>query len=231
MGDLKMKRSSIILLLFVILVFTSFFSSCSSYNVEKDGIPKFVDTQYIELDKIEKISKFRSAAGHDYSDDFESCRSMKHYYQPYDTLIWNDIKVYSPVAGSIVRIREEWAGTQLEIRSDEYPAFSFIIFHMDLLVTPKIGDKLTKGQQLGTHIGTQTTSDIAVGVNTPRGYKLVSYFDLMTDSLFAAYQERGLSTRSDVIITKEERDADPLICVGDEGFTTQGTLENWIIFE
>ncbi|MBK6486858.1 MAG: hypothetical protein IPF98_08320 [Gemmatimonadetes bacterium] len=26
---------------------------------------------------------FRSAAGHDYSDVAEQCRSMKHYFQPY----------------------------------------------------------------------------------------------------------------------------------------------------
>ena len=44
-------------------------------NVE---IPQFVDVNYIELEKISKISKFRSGMGHDYSDDFESCRSMKH---------------------------------------------------------------------------------------------------------------------------------------------------------
>ncbi len=225
-----MKRITTFLsIVFLMTLLISFFS-CSIYNVDSKSIPKFVSVNYIELDKIEKISKFRSGEGHDYSDNFETCRSMKHYYSPFDTLVWNDIKVYSPVAGSIVRIREEWAGTQLEIRSDEYPAFTFIIFHINMLETPKIGDKLAKGQQLGTHIGAQTTSDIAVGVNTSQGYKLVSYFDVMTDSLFALYQERGLDTRSDAIITKEERDADPLSCDG-ESFTTWGTLENWVILE
>jgi len=225
-----MKRITTFLsIVFLMTLLISFFS-CSIYNVDSKGIPKFVSVNYIELDKIEKISKFRSGEGHDYSDNFETCRSMKHYYSPFDTLVWNNIKVYSPVAGSIVRIREEWAGTQLEIRSDEYPAFTFIIFHINMPETPKIGDKLAKGQQLGTHIGAQTTSDIAVGVNTSQGYKLVSYFDVMTDSLFALYQGRGLDTRSDAIITKEERDADPLNCDG-ESFTTRGTLENWVILQ
>lgn len=44
------------------------------YNVNDRGIPKFVPMNYIELSKISRISKFRSGAGHDSSDDFERCR-------------------------------------------------------------------------------------------------------------------------------------------------------------
>ena len=125
-----MKRlmicSVLIILMFLML------TSCGllgTYNIEEKGIPQFVNNDYIELSTIQRISRFRSSAGHDYSDDFESCCSMKHYYQPYDSLVWNDIEITSPVKGKITRIREEWAGTQLLIRSDEYPAFVFIIFH------------------------------------------------------------------------------------------------------
>jgi len=71
-------------------------------------------------------------------------------------------------------------------------------------------------------------SDIAVGVNTPNGWKLISYFDVMTDSVFQNYQARGLTSRNDVIISKEARDGDPLTCDGEE-FTDGGNLENWII--
>ena len=48
--------------------------SCSILNFvdPDDALPKFVSTNYIELEKITRISKFRSSAGHDYSDDFES---------------------------------------------------------------------------------------------------------------------------------------------------------------
>ena len=42
-------------------------------------IPQFVTHDYIDLDKITYITKFRSGSGHDYSDDYESCRNMKHY--------------------------------------------------------------------------------------------------------------------------------------------------------
>ena len=52
----------------------------------------------------------------------------------------------------------------------------------------------------------------------------------MTDSLFGHYQSRGVVARSDLIITKQARDSDPLNCSG-ETFGTSGTLENWVILK
>ncbi len=197
-----------------------------TYDVDAKGIPQFVSVNYIELTQITRISKFRSAEGHDYSDGFESCRSMKHYFRPYDDADWAAIKIYAPVSGRVSRIYEEWAGTQVQIKSDSRPAFYFIIFHIDLDNPLSVGDNVTAGQQLGTHIGSQTTSDIAVGVETPTGWKLISYFDVMTNTLFQQYQARGLNSRSDVIISESARDADPLSCDG-ETFLDSGTLEHW----
>lgn len=102
-------------------------------DVDSNGIPRFVQTDYIELAKIDRISRFRSGEGHDYSDNFESCRSMKHY----------------------------------------------------------------------------------------------SYFDVMTDALFATYNARGINLRADAIISKAARDADPLTCE-DETFDGPGHLPNWV---
>ena len=201
-------------------------SGNETYDVDANGIPQFVDVDYIVSDDIYQISKFRSGIGHDYSDDFETCRSMKHYFQPDDSLDWATVKIFSPVNGAVSTIFEEWAGTQVQLKSKEYPAFFFIIFHVNLTNPLSVGDVVTAGQQLGMHIGSQTMSDIAVGVNTPNGWKLVSYFDVITNSVFQDYQERGLTSRNDVIISKELRDADSLIC-NDEEFEDSGNLENW----
>lgn len=201
-------------------------SGNETYDVDANGIPQFVDIDYIVLDDIYQISKFRSGVGHDYSDDFETCRSMKHYFQPDSSLDWATVKIFSPVNGTVSTIFEEWAGIQVQIKSKEYPAFFFIIFHVNLTNQLSVGDVVTTGQQLGMHIGSQTMSDIAVGVNTPNGWKLVSYFDAMTDSVFQDHQERGLTSRNDVIISKEVRDADSLSCNGEE-FENSGNLENW----
>ena len=201
-----------------------------AYDIGSNGVPRFVGTDYIELAKIERISRFRSGVGHDYSDDFESCRSLKHYFQPSNTVSWASIQIRSPVAGTVIRIEPETlagGGTQVRIKSRDLPAFYFILFHVRTNGQVSVGDTLSAGQLLGTHIGSRSTSDIAVGVTTPKGWKLVSYFDVMSDSLFATYRARGLDSRTNAIISKEARDADPLTCKGGR-FATPGNLPNWV---
>jgi hypothetical protein len=191
-------------------------------------IPQFVDVNYIPLDSIWRISKFRSGVGHDYSDSFESCRSMKHYFQPKGDVDWSSIEVFSPVSGIVHETHDEWAGTQVQIQSEECPSLVFVIFHVDLAHELSVGDSLEAGQQLGTHIGAQTVSDIAVFQHDGMPVRLVSYFDLLTDDVFAEYQARGMTSRDDAIISKAARDADPLTCLGEE-FADGGDLENWVV--
>lgn len=201
-----------------------------TYDVDLLGIPRFVNSNYIELSKIFRISKFRSAIGHDYSDDFETCRSMKHYFQPRGNANWSQVQIFAPVTGKISTVYEEWAGTQLWIQSEQYPAFFFIVFHVHLSAPLAVGDMVTAGQNLGTHIGFETMSDIAVGVNTPGGWKLVSYFDTMSDPLFQYYRNRGIASREQLIISREQRDADPLVCSG-ETFIDTGHLDHWVALD
>ncbi len=190
-------------------------------------LPELVEADYIESPKIASISRFRSAAGHDYSDSFESCRSMKHYFKPGEDIDWSSVKIFSPVAGVVLKAREEWAGTKIEIQADKCAAFTFIIFHVKPNKELRQGDKVAAGQALGFHSGNQTCSDIAVSINTPKGRKLVSYFEVMPDRLFERYRARGLASREAVIISKAERDADPLMCQDGE-FTSRGHGQDWI---
>jgi hypothetical protein len=201
------------------------------WDIDKDGIPKFVATNYIETDKIYRISKFRSSIGHDYSDAFESCRSMKHYFEPKSDLDWSTINIYCPVSGKITRVDEEWAGTKLEIESEDYPVFRFSIFHIFKARDFKIDDAVTAGEVLGTHIGSQTMSDIAVIVNDPtKQGRMISYFETLSDAIFQIYTSRGVLSRQEMIISKEQRDAHPLICAGDV-FSSADSLENWVILQ
>ncbi len=201
----------------------------SIWDIEKDGIPKFVGANYIEIAKIYRISKYRSSVGHDYSDAFEHCRSMKHYFELKDSVDWSLVKIYAPVSGKITRIDPEWAGVKIEIESDEFPAFRFSVFHVNLIAILKVGDPLAAGQLLGTHIGKQTMSDISVIVNDPtRQGRMVSYFDVITDGIFNDYFNRGVNARADLIISKAKRDANPLTCNGDT-FIGTDTLVNWVV--
>ena len=203
-------------------------TSAATYDVDALGVPRIASASYIDLAPILRVSMFRSAFGHDYHDAFESCRSMKHYFQPVSTVDWRTIPISSPVDGTIAYLRaEQTFGTQVSIRSTTQPAFTFIIFHVRPVAGLDSGARVTAGQRLGVHIGTQTMSDIAVGVSTPGGYKLVSWFETMTDELFASYAARGVAARSSAIITKADRDNNRLTCDG-EAFVGASPLENWL---
>jgi len=54
----------------------------SGFNFDPNQIPRFVRANYIDPTRMKRISKFRSAIGSDYSDDFEKCRNMKMLSNP-----------------------------------------------------------------------------------------------------------------------------------------------------
>jgi len=191
-----------------------------------NNLPKFVKNDFVNLNMIDKISKFRSGAGHDFSDGFESNRSMKHYYNPYVKYCGDDhtVKVFSPVDGVISTIWKEEDGRkndwQIHIVPTGYSYVTIRLFHIN--THAKVGDYVRAGQFLGfanmsptpmdsAHGATYSPSfDIAVEVVTRNGVHLVSYFEIMTDSLFSTYQTRGLTDRSELIISKEWRDTHPV---------------------
>lgn len=196
------------------------------YDLVNQGVPRFVNTSYIDLNKITQISTFRSSIGHSYTDGLESCRSMKHYFgNPDQTAL-----IYSPVDGVITKLDQEWAGIQIRIQSSSYPAFSFIIFHVALQPNLKLGDIVKTGQILGNHISNQTSSDIAVSVDTKEGLRLISYIETLSDQGWAQLQARGIKNREQLIISKQSRDASPLQCEG-EKFTSIDNLVTWIVLE
>ncbi|MEO6446396.1 MAG: hypothetical protein ABIZ91_06865 [Gemmatimonadaceae bacterium] len=200
----------------------------ATWNVDSLGVPRIVSTDYIDMSRITRISRFRSSAGHDNADDFETCRSMKHYYVPAVMAEAGQIAIRAPVTGTVTRLIQEWAGTQVHLTSAQYPAFTFVLYHVKLSSPLDTGRTLTEGQSLGTHIGEQTSSDIAVVVATPGGRRYVSWFDVMTDGLFARYVARGVAERSAFIIARAERDADRLTCDSIGTFLTRGALETWV---
>lgn len=200
------------------------------YNSFLYGLPKFIQKNYIEIDKIDSISRYRSGVGHDYSDSYESCRSMKHYFKPKMTEDWSAVKIFSPVNGVISNsFPETIGGNQVWIVPFGMPAFNVSIFHVNLTVPLNVGDTVWSGQQLGTHTGPQTNSDIAIQINAPNGtFQRVSFFDVITDKLFACYMAHGVLSRDSLIIPKADRDADPLFpCNGNQFFVT-GTINNWV---
>jgi hypothetical protein len=208
-------------------------SPWGTFDLDSQGTPVLATADCIDLAKIGKISRFRSGEGHDYSDDFETCRSMKHYYYPLEGVERSSIRLYSPVSGTIIGTNQDavgqlWKGTNIGIRPHGQPAFDVSIFHVDLIRNLGVGDSVEAGEELGTSEKTSgTVSDVAVGVHTPTGYRLLSYFVVASQDVFAHYQVRGVSSREQLVVTREERDAFPLSCDG-EYFVDRGTIENWV---
>ncbi len=203
---------------------------------DESDLPQFIQADFIELDKIFSISTFRSGIGHDFSSGSETCRSMKHYFnvqqnektsrqmqqytenktfpEPDPTTA---IKIFSPVDGKITAIESEQfpLGQQIWIKPSSYPQFTIRLFHIYPLPHITDGAKVAAGEHIGMIHEYQNT-DIAVQTGTPINPQFYSYFAVMPDSVFVAYQTRGAKTREDFIISREERDSRPLKCNGEQ---------------
>jgi hypothetical protein len=208
--------------------------------LDTDTIPRFATVFYFDLAHVERISRFRSGIGHDYSDSHESCRSMKHYVCPsqcdgpnfpppgsHDPA-WTELELRAPADSTVVRLEAEQSfGTQLVLSPDGYPDVFVKIFHVTPISGLAVGARLRAGQVVGTHASDLTMSDIAVERHLPDGYRLDSFFDVLTDEAFAPFAARGISSRAALQISAEERAAAPLDCDG-ESFLSEGTLSNWV---
>ncbi len=220
-------------------------TSPPTYDVAKLGVPKFVNSIYIDLSQknpdgspvVNQISKFRSSQGHDYSDSYESCLSMKHYLSTPDS----NTKIYVPVTGTVTWQDTPIVGPNFSVQSDLQPAFVFTVMHVVPLKSYKMGDHVTEGDLLGHHVGTWTSSDIIVDVNDggPKasldgygpGGRLVSYFQTLTDAAFQPFKARGINSPTDLIISKAQRDSFPITCVaGAFVFTVPDPLPGFLKF-
>lgn len=199
-------------------------------TTDPNNLPKFIQADFIDLDRIYSISKFRSGSGHDFSQGSgEKCRSMKHYFNvqmsqtgerlrsqnngmPPGPDGKNDISIYSPVDGKITAIqRDQTLGEQIYIQPTGYSDIKIRLFHIYKSDGIKKGKVLKAGEKIGV-IGQYQNTDIAI----TRGSDYLSYFELMPDSIFAKYLARGVKDRSELIITKEYRDANSLKCNGEQ---------------
>lgn len=188
-------------------------------------VPQFLTADLLDVTQVQRISLFRSSAGHDYSfAGEESCRSKKHYFTIYPDADWSKIIVFAPVTGQIARREPENPGTKIEIVPTAYPDWRITIFHISAVESVQIGNNVRVGQPLGT-LATNNTDIAVLGPDD-----LYSYFEVISDGVFAHYEARGAQSRQDFIIPEELRDSDPLECDG-QAFLTVGTLPQWYFFD
>jgi len=211
-------------------------------SADADHPAQFIQHDFVDLKQIGSISKFRSGVGHDFSNGGETCRSMKHYFTPAftDADMQNlsnqpqtqgkqlppaptpdtAVAIYAPVDGKITGMKSEHfpVGQQIFITPDKAKGYSIRIFHVYPVDGIKSGSHVTAGQHIGD-VSRLASTDISIQAGQING-RYVSYFDVMPDSVFASYQALGIKDRSELIFTKEYRDANPFTCNGEQ-FTQQ----------
>lgn len=209
-----------------------------SSSIDISNPPKFIQSDFIDLSKIYSVSKFRSAEGHDFSGNGETCRSMKHYFNPQvDVTVKpnkaadgrtippepdgkHDIYIYSPVDGTITNVASERfpVGEQIYIQPNGAKEFTVRLFHVYKINGIQKGTAVKAGQKIGVISGYSST-DVSIEGGSEN---YVSYFQVLPDALFANYQKRGATSRDDFIISREYRDAHPIACnqdkQGDQSF-------------
>jgi len=206
-------------------------------NFDPNNIPKIAKFNFAELDKLDRTSKLRSVFGHDFSfntSEYDpvgmNCRSMKHYMIPVGvprenalygstphTFEWMSIKFFAPADGIIGDVYHSDAHGELEqqftIGSTEYPGYYFGFYHVKLDPSLGNGSEVKAGQQIGTLGNEESYAEISVEARVnSREIHLFSFLEVATDEVFKKYIARGVNSVSDVIITKEERDANPIAC-------------------
>lgn len=238
----------LIMIALIVLVGGIGFFLRSKTKSDLNNLPQFIQRDFIDLDKIYSISKFRSGSGHDFSRGTgETCRSMKHYFNVQETkekfVQWDknnglpppdgktDIAIYSPVDGKIMSAEEEQTpiGRQIYIRPDSAPGYTVRLFHVYLNDGIGKGTKVKAGEKIGV-IGAYQNTDIAITAGRFGG-PFISYFQLVPDDIFAKYQARGVESRDELIITKEYRDAHPLQCNGEQfanNHDSVGSSDNFV---
>ena len=150
------------------------------------------------------------------------------------------IPVYAPFSGTITRVIEEVreadssiVNKRVEITSSYDPDYTVVLFHVNLDdAYPQIYNDYPEisgiwvhqaddsaystrvigaGDSLGyADMRLSNDFDVAVLFNDSTEDKWISLFELMPDSLFAAYEARGVD-RSDTIISKAYREVNPVI--------------------
>lgn len=236
--------------LFLILISVIVFSVISNGN---EPPPNLV-ANFVDSSKIEKISRFRSCAGHVTvpQDGRETKRNMKHYF-------WvkpefnksNTVEIYSPFDGYVSVIRDE-PGLNLEGEIWIRPKSNFVLLppvgvwqfsvqHIDVKDGLKRGSEVKAGELLGYAAlsekrgnsfdivyGKMSLIPKKIGNWTAPFTDLDSVFNHMSENVLAQYKQKGLSEEG-VILSKEERDKNPCIYKGNGPyFLNQEDPANWL---
>ena len=163
------------------------------------------------------------------------------------------LKFFAPANGTITNVINSQSHgepeSQFYVQSTEHPGYYFGFYHVKLAPNLGNGSEVKVGQEIGTLGNEESWAEISVEARiNSREVHLFSFLEVADDEVLEQYKARGLNAVSDVIITKEERDANPIGCdrnseagwfegsykyKPDEGFMTWvfESSDNWFFFD
>jgi hypothetical protein len=190
-------------------------------DIASGELPRFVTHTLVDPAEPTHISHFRSGYGHSYTNDFETCRTMKHYLSDAGGSDGKRELQYAPTDGIVTQldgddVAEDADDYRVVISPAGHPAFTLELFHVDPAEKIVEGYELTAGEEIGRFASDgMTVGEPAVNVQTPTGRTLVSFYEVMGDEAFSAYQDRGVQSRDDLIYSEAYRDDHPIQCEQD----------------
>lgn len=216
--------------------------------------PVQLATNFVDLDKITRVSKFRSCAGHVTvpQDGRESKRSMKHYFQVKSNFVGTDaVKIYAPYDGYVSAVRSDPAeGLEGEVwlvpkralpMLPPFGVWQFSIQHIIVRGDLRRGSEVKAGEVLGYAAipkSDRATFDVvyakqALAPKTIDNWNspfsdLDSVFNHMSGNVLAEYQQNGLD-KGEVIMSKEERDQRPCAYRDGGPYFMGDSPDNWVV--
>lgn len=180
---------------------------------------------------------------------------MKHYFSVKPEYIGGDtVDIYSPYDGFVASIREDraeglegemWiAPKDIFVLLPPIGRWMFSVQHINIREDLKRGSEVRAGELIGyaaVAAGNRNTFDVvyAKGSIFPKRIDnwmgpfadLDSIFNHMSEEVFAQYKSRGIISKEELIISKEERDQNPCIYMNDGPyFLNQEDGGNWVVF-
>lgn len=224
----KRPRISLLAVTLIFIVIAGYFFVSGKLTLSS---PPVLTANFVDLNKISEISKYRSCQGHVVvpQDRREERRNMKHYFRVKEEYFGQDtVELYAPYDGYVSVIRSEpEKGLQGEIWITQsvlppMAVWSFSIEHINIKEGLKKGDTVKAGDLIGYAAlsGEQDKGSfdviyakIGLPIKNIDGWTspfadLDSVFNHMDEKVLGEYKKKGIAIKETMQYTKEERDKD-----------------------
>ena len=257
----KPKRKGLILALFVITVLIAGIivviyisgdeSSSSDTPTPAPTESYLLHASHIPVKYIHRISTYRSAIGgswpgtSSFFNHNQTCASLKHWFEPFPDLNFEEVIVYSPLQGQILEVTysdgrtNDSFGYDIRIKgtpTDGFGSFIVQIEHVNITDHEQItaGNSVSLGYPIGHHVGSFVNSGISVLNQSYMDGQYISMFNVIDDKTLKEFQSWNVSNRTYPVISYPQRQMYPLNCTGNGmsalivNDTNYAKLPNWV---